>query len=116
MAITEAYAGSATIGTTEYSLPNNSTTLTPIAVAGVWQLFLDLSALTATESYRIKLYETVNSNKRVFQQIDVFGVAGGPSDPLYVSPSFALLNGWDMTVTKLQGTSRSIAWSIRKAG
>lgn len=112
MAITEAYANNATISITEYSLPNNSSTLTPMTDVGVFQAFIDVSALTATELYRIKLYETLNGVKRVFQHADI---AGAQVDPLYVTPPFSLINGWDMTLTKINGTDRVLAWSIRKA-
>ncbi len=111
MALTEAYANAATVSTTEYSLPNNSVTLTPITAVGIFQLFLDLNALTATESYVLKLYETVNGNKRLIQAPTIVGPLG---TPLYVTPALALMNGWDMTLMKLKGTDRAVAWSIRQ--
>ena len=40
---------------------------------------------------------------------------GGPQGtPIYVSPSLVLGNAWDMTLTKISGTNRTITWSIRK--
>jgi hypothetical protein len=113
MAITQAYVGSATIGTTEYSLPNASTTLTPIAVSGIYQLFLDFNALTATESYRLRINEKTQagSTQRVVQDITISGVQ---SEPVYVTPSLLLMHGWDMTLQKLSGTDRAIEFSIRK--
>jgi hypothetical protein len=112
MPITEAYAGSATIGTTLYSLPNASTTLTPITVDGVYQVFLDLSAMTLTEQYEVTILEKATSGG---SQLDVFtAVITGTSAPLWVSPSLILLHGWDVQVKKLTGTDRSIGWSIRQ--
>jgi hypothetical protein len=114
MALTEAFAGSASIGTTEFSLPANSTSLGTNTTAGVYQLFLDLSALTATEQYVLKLYEKVQSSstKRVFRTVTF---NGAQSDPNFCEAAIGLMNGWDMTLTKVLGTSRTIEWSIRKA-
>ena len=112
MPIAEPYTGSATIGTTPYSLPNSSTTLTPITVDGVYQVFLDLAAMTVTESYEIKVIEKVTSGGA---QREVFtAVVTGTTAPAWVSPSLVLLHGWDVQVKKLAGTDRSIGWSIRQ--
>lgn len=113
MAITQTYVGSATIGTTEYSLPAGSTILGSIATAGIYQLFLDLSTLTATESYSLKIKEKVQAagTQRIIQDVTISGVQ---SEPIYVSPSLLLMHGWDMTLTKLQGTDRAIEYSIRQ--
>ena len=113
MAITEAYANSASISTTEYSLPANSTSLATLTNAGIFQLLLDLNALTATEQYRLKIYEKVQSSgtKRVIQTVEFTGIQ---DEPIYVTPSLILINGWDITMIKLFGTSRTIEWSIRK--
>lgn len=113
MAITEAYGNSATIGTTEYSLPNNSTTLTPITDDGVYQVFLDLANLTVTEEYLIQVKEKVTSGG---SQRGVFAatVLGAQGEPAWVSPSLVLLHGWDVTITKVAGTDSTIEWSIRK--
>jgi hypothetical protein len=112
MAITEAYTGSATIGTTAYSLPNASTTLTPITVDGVYQVFIDFAALTTTEQYEVTIVEKVRSASG---QLDVYtSVVTGTTAPIWVSPSLILLHGWDVQVRKLSGTDRAIGWSIRQ--
>jgi hypothetical protein len=111
MAINEAYSGSATIGTTPFSLPNNSTTLTPITVDGVYQVFLDLGALTLTEKYSIRVLEKVTSGG---SQREIFAAVVSGASPSLVTPSLILLHGWDVVVTKLSGTDRSIGWSIRQ--
>lgn len=113
MALSQPYVGSATIGTTEYSLPAGSTTLSNINVGGIYQLFLDLNALTATDSYKLKIKEAVQAagTQRVIQDVTISGVQ---SEPVYVSPSLLLLHGWDMTLTKLAGTDRAIEYSIRQ--
>ena len=56
MAATALYENSASISTTEYSLPNNSTSLTPVTNAGPIQIWLNLSAMIAGDQYELKLY------------------------------------------------------------
>lgn len=112
MAITAPFEDAATIGTTEYSLPNDSTTLTPQTDDGVYQVFLDLSAMQAGDQYQLRVYEKVQaigSQLLVYEAIITGGMAA-----TYVFPSLVLLHGWDVTVKKLAGTDRSIGWSIRK--
>ena len=112
MPISTAYEDSATIGTTPYSLPNDSTTLTRITVDGVYQVFIDFAAMTVTEEYEVKVVEKVTA---AGAQRDIFtAVIQGTSAPAWVSPSLILMHGWDVVVTKLAGTDRSIGWSIRQ--
>lgn len=113
MAINEAYTNSETVGTTEHSLPNDSTTLTPITADGVYQVFIDLANLAAGDEYEIKLYEKATSGgtQRV---VEVWSIIGAQAKPLWVSPSLILLHGWDVTLKKIAGTDRSISWSIRQ--
>ena len=111
MAISEAYSNTATIGTTEYSLPNNSTVLTPITVDGIYQVFIDFAAMAAGDEYLIQIKEKVASGgtQRTVYSASVSGTQASP----FVSPSLILLHGWDVTVDKIAGTDRSIVWSIR---
>lgn len=112
MAIAAAYEDSATIGTTLYSLPNDSTTLTPITVDGIYQVFIDFANMTVTEQYEVTILEKVTaagSQRTIYQ-----AVITGTSDPAWVSPSLILMHGWDVQVRKLAGTDRSIGWSIRQ--
>jgi hypothetical protein len=113
MAISEAFNGNPTVGTTEYDLPSASTTLSAQTTDGIYQLFLDLSALTATESYRLRIYEKTRSasTQRIVEDITI---SGAQTEPVYVTPALLLLHGWTMTLTKLQGTDRVIEWSIRQ--
>lgn len=113
MAISEAFTGTATISTTEYSLVTNSTTLGSDTNDGIYQVFIDFSALTATEEYAVIVREKVTSagTQRVVFYATVAGVQGSPA---WVSPSLILMHGWDVTVDKIAGTDRSISWSIRK--
>lgn len=112
MAITEAYGDSATIGTTEYSLPNDSTTPATITDDGVYQLWLDLSNMAAGDQYLLQVKEKVISTGS--QRVVFTATFTGAQSEAYVAPSLILMHGWDMTLDKLAGTDRSIAWSIRK--
>lgn len=111
MAITAAYENSATIGTTAFSLPNNSTTLTPITADGVYQVFIDFGALTITETYKVSVVEKVTA---AGAQREIFALSVQGVTPALVTPSLILMHGWDVIVTKVAGTDRSIGWSIRQ--
>jgi len=114
MAISEAFNGSASIGTTEYDLPSASTTISAQTTDGIYQLFLDLNALTSTEEYRLRIYEKVQSSstQRVVQEV-IFSNAQ-TTEPVYVTPAILFLHGWTFTVKQNFGAAaRTINWSIR---
>lgn len=112
MAISEAFNGSASISTTEYDLPSASTTLSAQTTDGIYQVFIDLNALTSTEEYRLRIYEKTRSSstQRVVEEVIISGVQ---NEPNYVTPALLLLHGWTVTLKKNQGTDRTIEWSIR---
>lgn len=112
MAIAEAYSNTATISTAEYSLVNNSTSLASITTDGVFQVFIDFSALTVTETYRLQIKEKVTSggSQDTVYDATIQGVQG----EYWASPSLVLMHGWDVTLLKQAGTDRSISWSIRQ--
>jgi len=114
MAITEAFANTQTVTTTEHDLPSDTTTVGAQASAGVYQVFLDLNTLADADVFRFKAYEKVGSGstQRVFFSQDISNAQG--TEDNWVSPSFILLNGWTFTLTKIAGTDRVIDWSIRK--
>ena len=106
------YSGTATIGTTEWSLTNDSSTIATKTDQGVLQVVLDLSALTATEVFEMYFYEKVissGSQKRCRR----YTFSGVQQDDGAVSPSMAVKHGWDVTLKKISGTDRSITWSVR---
>ena len=113
MAISQYKTGTATISTTEYSLVTPGTTLASDVNQGVYQVFIDFSALTSGDEYEIAVKEKVAdaSTQRVIFRASVAGLQGSP---IWVSPSLILMHGWDVTVDKLAGTDRSITWSIRQ--
>lgn len=113
MAITELYSGTATISTTEYSLPNSSTTLTPKTDDGVFQVFIDVANMAAGDQYEIKFYEKARSGDTQ-RLIGVSTLTGAQSNPMFVSESFIFMHGWDVTMKKLAGTDRAMYWSVRQ--
>jgi hypothetical protein len=114
MAITVAYTGTATIGVTEYSLVNSSTTLASVTNVGVYQVFIDVSTMAAGDEYEIKIKEKVTSGG---SQLSIYtAVLDGAQSSPFVTPTLVLMLGWDVTMDKLTGTDRSISWSIRKVG
>lgn len=114
MAITEAFAGTQAVGTTEHDLPSDTTTLGSQTDDGVFQVWLDLNALADGDIFRLKAYEKVQSSdtQRCFWSHD-FANAQGTEDN-WPSPSFILMHGWTFSLTKIAGTDRTITWSIRK--
>jgi len=113
MAITEAFTGTETVGGTEHSLTTDSSGPDVETSDGVFQAFIDLNALAAGDTFELKVYEKVlsGSTQRLVYTMSFSGVQ---AEPIAVTPSLVLINGWDMTLKKLAGTDRSIDWSIRK--
>lgn len=114
MALSQPFTNAAlTVSTTEISLVSGTSTLQNNTTAGIYSLLLDLSAMTATETYLLKFKEKTqpSSTQRVMQSVTLSGVQ---TTPIYVSPALQLVNGWDITLTKLLGTDRAFDSSIRQ--
>ena len=107
----ELYTNSATIGTTEYSLPNASTTLTPITTDAYVTVFVDTGNMAAGDQYKLRIKEKVTSGGSQ-REIYAATLTGTMTDN-WVSPALPMLHGWDVTVQKIAGTDRSFSWSIR---
>lgn len=114
MAITESHVGSASISTTEYSCPNNATynSANGITDDGVYQVFLDTSAMTLTNQLHIHIYEKCRGAST--QRIIYEAIMTGTMADSWVSPSLILLHGWDVTLEMVAGAAATIEWSIRK--
>lgn len=114
MAITTYKTGTATVSTTEYSLVSNSTTLATDTSPGVYQVFIDFANMATGDEYNISIKEKVISSgtQQSIYSAQLEGVQTSP----FVTPTLILMQGWDVTVTKVSGTDTSISWSIRKVG
>lgn len=114
MAISEAFAGSATIGTTEYSAPNNANFSAGSARTedGIYQVFLDTSDMVVGDQLQIRIYEKCRAADT--QRVIYEAILTGTQTDTWVSPSLILLHGWDVTLDTLAGTSIVVNWSIRQ--
>jgi hypothetical protein len=112
MAISEAYAGTETVSTTEWSLTSDSAVLGAIATDGIYQVFLELNNLDAGDVFEFKVYEKVLSGSTQ-RLVYTATFSGDQGEPVFVTPSLILMHGWEMTLDKISGTDRAISWSIR---
>lgn len=104
--------GSATMTTTEYFLASVSTVATYQTADAAVQLFLDCNAMAAGDQYRVRGYEKVNAGTaRVWFEATLTGAQAN----LFAAPTALLGEGWEFSVTKIAGTDRAIAWSLRSA-
>ena len=112
MAISEAFSGSETVTTTEWSMTTDTAGPDASTTDGIFQAFVDLNALAAGDRYEFRLYEKViaGSTQRLVYR-EVFD--GAQTEANFCSPSLILMHGWDMTLIKIAGTDRAIDWSIR---
>lgn len=102
----------ATVGTTEYSIVNGSTTLATDPTDAIIQVYVDPANMAVGDEYVLRVYETVRSGgtKRVVEE---WTLMGAQSEAL-VTPSMLVMHGWDVTLQKVAGTDRAFDLSIRK--
>lgn len=112
MAITEYKTGTETISTTEYSLVTPGTTLANDTTDGVFQIWIDPTAMLAGDEYHIFIKEKVTSGGS--QRTIYMSVLEGAQAAPFVTPTLILMHGWDVTIGKISGTDLSISWSIRQ--
>lgn len=112
MAISEAFAGTEAVGTTEHSCTTDTAGPDVETSDGCFQVFLDVSDMVAGDELQIRVYEKVQSTdtQRVCLQANL---VGPQSPPIWVSPSLILMHGWDVTLDAIAGTI-TVTWSIRK--
>src|SRR5581483_5822284 len=105
----EAYTGTETVSTTEWSMTTDTAGPDADTNAGIYQAFIDLNALAAGDVFDFKVYEkcrTGDTQRQVFYA----RFANAQASPIYASPSLILGVGWDMTLLKVSGTDRTINW------
>jgi hypothetical protein len=107
----EAYTGTHTVSTTEWSMTTNTAGPDVCTAPGVFQAYFDLSAMAAGDIFQFALYEKVITGGTQREVIKVtFSDAQSPANG--VTPAFMLGVGWDMTLLKISSTDRSISWRI----
>lgn len=108
-------AANTIIGNTEWSMSANTTGVSANTTDGIFQIFVDAADLVTGEALTLKVYEKVwsaGTQRAVYSAT----LVDGQIDPVWVSPSLILMNGWDMTANLTQGTSTYLQWSIRQVG
>lgn len=113
MAIAEIDTGSETVSTTEWSMTTDSSGPDADTTDGVFQAFVDVSAIANGDVFQFRVYEKDTSSgtqRVVFETV----FAHAQLQPLFVTPALLLMHGWDMTLKKISGTDRAITWSIRQ--
>ena len=113
MGLTIGTADSATISTSEYSLPADTTTSVPTSQTGdgLVAVWLDCNALAAGDLFRLRVYEKVGSGAT--QRVGYEAYLSGPVQPVnQVFGPFTVGDGWDITLLKISGTDRSILWRL----
>lgn len=113
MAISELFANTRAVDTTEWSLAANNSYDTGDAQTtdGVIQVYLDVSDMVLGDVLQIRFYEKARSGdtQRVVQEWILRDVQGSG---VWVSPSFIVMHGWDWSLDALAGTI-TVNWSIR---
>jgi hypothetical protein len=112
MAIAELYTGTEDVSSTEWSMTTDTSGPDADTTDGVFQAFIDVSDIANGEVLQIRLYEKARSGdtQRLAEE---WILTDAQSRPLFVTPAFILLHGWDMTLKALAGTITCL-WSIRQ--
>lgn len=111
---TESSEGSATMTTSEYFIQSESTTKTKQTTAGIYQLWLDVTALAKNDVFEVKCTEearAADTTEQVAYRAELWGIK---TQKAWVSPALALMNGWEFSIDKIAGTDRAIPYSLRK--
>lgn len=99
-----------TYTTTEKSCIGD-TVLQSLTDKGTFQIFMNMSALTAGDQYEIKIKDKPTDGSS--QLVVYSAIVTGAMMSVWVSPALMLGYGWDVTIQKLAGTDRAIPSSIR---
>jgi len=107
MAIT-AISDSATIGTSRYYLSADSTVKSLSTLARRVQVTVRWDQLAEGDTFRVDIHRVIGATEIT----QTWGFAVGPApDPTDIEMN-GLPAGWDVSVTKVAGTDRSIGWTI----
>lgn len=88
----------------------------PDTTAGAYQFVVDTTNMALGDILRIKVYEKIRDSSDTAEEVGhFFTIMHAQEEPLWVSPSFLLLNGWRFSIEQTDGTGRTFEWSVRKA-
>ena len=114
MAITEPFElDGVTISTTEWSITTNTAGPDLNTTAGVYQLWVDATAMVKGDEYAIRGYEKVEATGGA-QKLFLKMVLADVQSEILVTPTFILMNGWDFTIQRTGGADLVVDASIRK--
>lgn len=112
MPISELYTQTGvTIGSTEYGLTANSTTLGSQTTDAFVCAVIESTAMAAGDEFEVAVLEKVVSGGT--QRRIILGSLIGVQDSPFVTPTFLLMHGWEFSLKKIAGTDRAFTWSIR---
>jgi hypothetical protein len=102
-------SGSATISTTEYSIPAgaNYAEGSPQTTHRMVQLYLRGVALALGDVFEVREYATING-----AQVRVAATTLTYGEPGAVLPACVVSSGWDRTLVKIAGTDRVWHWNL----
>ena len=103
--------GSSSISTTEFFLASASTSATYQTATCHLQVTIDFSAMTAGEQYRVRCYRYINSTIKTWSDETLSGVQSEPY-VLFVGAVGGTTASWEVSVIKVAGTDRTIAWDL----
>jgi hypothetical protein len=107
-----AFEGSETVSTVEHSMTTDTAGPDATTTDGIFQAFIDLSALAAADIFTFAAYETVATTAGTQRKVYTATFSNAQATPIWVSPTLILGVGWDMTLIKNAGTDRLIVWRI----
>jgi hypothetical protein len=115
MAITEPYElDGVSVTTAGISIPSGSSTPSTITDDGVYQVWVDpVTDMVKADELEIRILEKVEGTGGTQRTVFVATLLGVQSE-LFVTPSLILINGWDVVLDCLAGTSITVDASIRK--
>lgn len=112
MAISEHASGSEAVSTTEWSCTTDTAGPDVDTTDGVFQVFIQVSDMVTGDELQIRIYEKVQSTDT--QRICYEATLIGPQSPsCFVTPTFVLMHGWDVTLDAIAGTI-TVYWVIKK--
>ncbi len=101
-----------TIGASEYSLTNDSTSIATKTDTGFVTLLLDCANMAAGDEFEIAKQEKAVSGGTQRRTI-LSNLVGAQTPIIFETPPFFVGVGWDITVKKIAGTDRAFTWTIR---